>query len=105
MATDEDQEKLNHYVDRIIDIIFNTWLECFNLLSYLIIQINIFQLISIMEALNAVVVDKNVPIDSSSLSLRQTLSDPSTKCIICLETWAALEPQVIKLMACTHLLW
>ena len=39
MATDEDQEKLNHYVDRIIDIIFNTWLECFNLLSYFIIQI------------------------------------------------------------------
>lgn len=66
MATDEDQEKLNHYVDRIIDIIFNTWLECFNLLSYLIIQIKIFQLISIMEALNAVVVDNNMPIDSSS---------------------------------------
>ena len=59
-----------------------------------------------MEAVNAVVVDKNMPIDStSSTSLRQTLSDPSTKCIICLESWAALEPQVIKLMACTHLLW
>ena len=59
-----------------------------------------------MEALNPVVVDKNTPIDSSSSSsLMQTLSDPSTKCIICLESWAALEPQVIKLMACTHLLW
>lgn len=57
-----------------------------------------------MEALNAVVVDEIMPIDSSS-ALKQTLSDPSTKCIICLEPWAALEPQVIKLLACTHLLW
>ncbi len=37
--------------------------------------------------------------------LKQTLSDPTTKCIICLETWANLEPQVIKLLPCNHLLW
>ena len=44
-----------------------------------------------MEALNAVVVDEKMPIDSSC-SLKQTLSDPTTRCIICLETWATLEP-------------
>ncbi len=37
--------------------------------------------------------------------LKQTLADPTTKCIICLESWSNLEPQVIKLLPCTHLLW
>jgi hypothetical protein len=37
--------------------------------------------------------------------LKQTLADPTTKCIICLETWSNLEPQVVKLLPCTHLLW